>query len=269
MEEYLRKNRDLWDALTPIHARSEFYDVESFKSGKSSLMPIEREELGDVSGRSLLHLQCHFGLDTLSWARLGAVATGVDFSGEAINLARRLSAETGIKADFICADIYDLPDVLQGRFDIVFTSYGVLCWLPDLTRWADVVSHFLRPGGAFYMVEFHPLLTVFDDSANGVQLRPTHSYFPGPEPMEFERTGSYADSTVLLDRPSYEWTHSLGDVVSALATAGLRIDFLHEFPVCCSRALPSMTQDDEGWWRLEGDNLPLTFSIKATKDSTL
>ena len=127
MDEYLKKNRELWNEITPIHARSAFYDVEGFKKGRSTLDSIELEELGDVSGKSLLHLQCHFGLDTLSWARRGAKVTGVDFSDEAITQARSLSEETSIKANFICSNIYDLPDVIEDQFDIIFTSYGILC----------------------------------------------------------------------------------------------------------------------------------------------
>jgi SAM-dependent methyltransferase len=266
MDEYLKKNRELWNALTPIHARSEFYDVEGFKQGRCTLKSIELEELGDVSGKSMLHLQCHFGMDTLSWARLGAKVTGVDFSDEAIAQAHSLSEETGIPADFVCSNIYDLPDVLEGQFDIVFTSYGILAWLPNLKRWSEVITHFLRPGGTFYTVEIHRILLVFDDSADCHELRVTHSYFPtNDEPLKFEKTGSYADSSALLDNESYEWTHSLGDVASTLTGAGLRINFLHEFPVCCYKALPFMEEDEEGWWRLEGDRLPLTFSIKATK----
>ena len=128
MDEYIKGNRDLWNELTPIHAQSEFYDMEGFKNGRSSMLyPIELEEMGDVSGKSLLHLQCHFGMDTLSWARLGAVVTGVDFSDKSIELARSLSEELGIEADFVCCDIYDLPENLKGEFDIVYTSGGVLC----------------------------------------------------------------------------------------------------------------------------------------------
>ncbi len=265
MDDCLQKNRDLWNELTPIHARSDFYDVAGFKRGQCTLKSIELEELGDVTGKSLLHLQCHFGLDTLSWARLGAQVTGVDFSDKAIDLARSLSKELGIKADFVCSNIYALPDVLRDQFDIVFTSYGILTWLPDLPRWAEVIAHFLKPGGNFYMVEIHRLLEVFDDSADSTELKVTHSYFPSHEPLKYEMTGSYADSSVLLDNASYEWTHSLGEVISALTTTGLRIDFLHEFPVCCYKALPFMKQDDARWWRLEDDPLPLTFSIKATK----
>ena len=263
MEDYLQRNRDHWDEVTPHHARSEVYDVDGFRAGRCSLKSIELEELGDVSGKSLLHLQCHFGLDTLSWVRLGAVATGVDFSSEAIDLARRLSAETGIEADFICANIYDLPDVLRGQFDIVFTSYGVKAWLPDTPRWAKIAAGFLKPGGTFYIVEIHPFLHVFDDSDDRRELTVNGAYFGGPEPTRFEYGCNYAGAPVT--RPVYEWQHTLGEIVSSLTAAGLRIEFLHEFPLCCYGALSFMEQDDEGWWRLPGDPLPLLFSLKAHK----
>ncbi len=265
MDEHLKNNRELWNELTPIHARSEFYDVEGFKNGRCTLKPIELEELGDVAGKSLLHLQCHFGLDTLSWARLGVKTTGIDFSEEAINLARRLSRETGIKADFICSDIYKLPDVLDEKFDIVFTSYGVLCWLPDLTKWAEITSQFLGPGGTLYMVEDHPFAVVFDDSKDAAELKVAYSYFHTPEPIKWEPEGSYADGNAKVSHPSYEWTHSLGDVLNALIHAGLRIEFVHEFPLCAWCRFPSMEQDEAGWWRIKGDNIPLTFSLMATK----
>ena len=264
MDEYLKANRELWDELTPIHARSEFYDVEGFKSGRCALSSIELEEVGDVSGKSLLHLQCHFGMGTLSWARLGAKAVGVDFSNEAIALARSLSRETGIRANFVCSDIYELPNVLDERFDIVFTSAGVLCWLPDLKRWAEIISHFLRPGGFFYIFDSHPFSLVFDDSGSVTQLRVTESYFSGPEPKYWETEGDYADPNAKVTHGSYEWSHSLGSIVNALIGAGLRIEFLHEFPVLFFCSHPLMAQDKDGWWRLRGDKVPLTFSAKAS-----
>src|SRR5512136_2825848 len=140
-----------------IHVRSPFYDVAGFKAGKNSLKSVELAEVGDVGGKRLLHLQCHFGMDTLSWARLGARVTGVDYAPQAIDLARELAREAGLEADFICASIYDLPERLTGTFDIVFTSYGVLCWLPDLPAWGRVIAHFLRPGGIFYIADGHPI----------------------------------------------------------------------------------------------------------------
>lgn len=265
MDAYLRANRELWDELTPIHARSEFYDVEGFKSGRCALSSIELEEVGDVSGKSLLHLQCHFGMDTLSWARLGAKAVGVDFSDKAIALARALSQETGIRAKFVCSDIYELLDVLDEKFDIVFTSAGVLCWLPDLKRWAEIISHFLRPAGFFYIFDSHPFSLVFDDSAGVTELKITQSYFSGPEPTRWEGEGDYADPNAEVTHGSYEWTHSLGSIINALIEAGLRIEFLHEFPVLFFCSYPFMEQDRDGWWRLRGDKVPLTFSVKASR----
>ncbi len=266
MDKYIRGNRDLWNELTPIHAKSEFYDVEGFKKGRSSMLyPVELEEMGDVRNKSLLHLQCHFGMDTLSWARQGARVTGVDFSDKAIDLARSLSKELGIEADFICCNIYDLPKKLNKKFDIVYTSGGVLCWLPDLKRWAEIISHFLKPGGFFYILEGHPLSRIFDDSPDVTELKVRYSYFHAPEPAKWESEGDYADSDAVVTHGSYEWTHDIGDIINSLISSGLRIEFLHEFPVTFYKCLPFMERDDNGLWRIKGDNVPLIFSLKATK----
>lgn len=268
MDEYLKANRACWNELTPIHARSAFYDLEGFKAGELTLMPLEREEVGDVAGKSLLHLQCHFGLDTMSWARLGARVTGVDFSEEAIALARSLSDELGIEADFICSNVYDLPRVLSGQFDLVFTSYGVLCWLPDLTRWGEVIAHFLAPGGTFYIAEIHPFASVFNDEVDATGLEVLYPYFHDDEPMVFEVEGSYADPDAeVMQEITYEWSHSLGEIVNALISAGLRIEFLHEFPYACFKMYSFLEEDEDGWWRLEEREgvIPMTFSLKATR----
>lgn len=265
MDRYLKNNRELWNETTRIHARSEFYDVEGFKKGKCTLKSIELEEVGDVTRKSLLHLQCHFGMDTLSWARLGARVTGVDFSDKAIALARSLSKELGIEADFICSNIYDLPKVLNKKFDIVFTSYGILCWLPDLNKWAEVISHFLKSGGIFYIAEGHPLKNIFDDSKDATELKVTQSYFHTAEPVAWEVKESYTGEKTDMLHTSYEWTHSMGDIINAIISNGLRIEFIHEFNLCSWRRFPFMEQDEAGWWRIKGDKIPLTFSLKATK----
>lgn len=261
-------NRARWDELVDIHARSEFYDLAGFKSGKCSLRPLEVAELGDVSGKSLLHLQCHFGMDTLSWARRGARVTGVDFSERAVERARDLAREVGHDARFVCANVYDLPEVLAETFDIVFTSYGVLCLLPDLPRWGRVAAHFVRPGGIFYLAEIHPVAFTLDDRAGSTEPRAVYPYFHAPEPYRWETVGSYADRNARVrNTVNYQWTHSLADVVNALLAAGLRLEFLHEFPYCSAPLTPYLTRSADGWYRLPGgaDVLPLLFSLKAVK----
>jgi SAM-dependent methyltransferase len=263
MDDYLAANRARWDEVAPQHARAAFYDLEGFRAGKSSLHSIEREELGPVRGKSLLHLQCHFGLDTLSWARLGAKVAGLDFSPVAIEIARSLSVELEIPSDFVCTSVYDAPAVIDRQFDIVFTSYGVLVWLPDLTRWARVIARFLRPGGVFCVVEHHPLLHTLDLDAS--ELRVASSYFHSDQPVAYKTDESYAGATIRSVPEAFEWQHTLSDVVSALLGAGLAIQSLREYPVCTWRASPLMVQDPEGWWRWPPGvpELPLMFSLKA------
>ena len=267
MDNYMKTNLDLWNEWTPIHEKSKSYDVEGFKSGRCTLHSTELEELGNVTGKSLLHLQCHFGMDTMSWARLGAKVTGVDFSDKAIALAKSLSKELQIEANFICSNIYDLPKVLTGKFDIVFTSYGVLCWLPDICGWAKVIEHFLKPGGTFYIIEAHPFTNVFENESYTKELKLHHTYFYSTEPTRYEPDGSYADRTAKVVNPSYEWTHGLGDIINALISAGLRIEFLHEFPFCNYDHFPFLEQGEDKKWRLKGNKeiIPLMFSLKAAK----
>lgn len=266
--EYMAANRRHWDEVVPIHADSDYYDIARFKAGETTLHKLELDELGDVEGKSLLHLQCHFGLDTLSWVREGAIATGVDFSEPAIEMARSLAAETGISARFLASDVYDLPHKLSGRYDIVFTSYGVLFWLPDVARWAEVVAHFLRPGGTFYVVEFHPFAGTFDRGPQVTDLEVRYPYFASDQPLRFEDDGTYADpGAKLKSRVTYSWPHALGDVVTSLVGAGLCIEFLHEFPFTIEHFFPFTEAVGERRIRLTKHDgcIPLLFSIKATK----
>jgi SAM-dependent methyltransferase len=263
MDDRLKANLDAWNQMARIHAASREYRLAEFKAGQNVLKPIELREVGEVRGKSLLHMQCHFGLDTMSWARLGASITGVDFSDDAIALARSISAELKIPARFIQSNIYDAPNVLHEQFDIVFTSYGALCWLPDIKRWAEVAASFVRPGGFFYMAEFHPLtqMTAFRSSATKLEFE--ISYFhntmredpPGPD---------YSDPTKTVSE-THQWMYRLGDVVSALAATGLRIEYLHEFAECIYQHFPFMKLERDGQWHIEGDPIPTIFSIKATK----
>jgi SAM-dependent methyltransferase len=263
---YLQANRHLWDNWTLEHEKSPFYDLAAFKADKDRLRSIELEELGDVAGKSLLHLQCHFGMDTLAWARRGAAVTGVDFSPQSIALARSLSDELNIPAHFVCADVTNLPDVLEGQFDIVFTSYGVLHWLRDLQRWGEVIAHFLKPGGIFYIVEDHPFMRVFDVHAT-TELKVTRPYFFTEEPEQIESKGSYASLDSDAPATFYIWNHSIGEVIGALVAAGLQIEFLHEFPVAARAKFPFMEKGEDNWWRLTAQHkmIPLLFSLQARK----
>lgn len=191
MDQYIRANQLNWDERVPIHIASKSYDLDSFIAGRCSLRSIELDELGDVSGKSLLHLQCHFGMDTLSWARQGAIVTGVDFSAHAIEVAKTLAKKLNIEAKFILSNIYELPQNLDECYDIVFTSYGVLCWLSDLEKWANVIAHFLKPNGIFYIVDGHPIANMIDSESND-QLKISYSYFNiGPVKFDFPYTYIY------------------------------------------------------------------------------
>ncbi len=268
MNRYFDTNRELWNKLTAVNAKSPMYDLEAFKRGQSTLDQIELTELGDVSGKTLLHLQCHFGQDTMSLARMGARVTGVDFSDEAIKLANSLSSELSIPAEFICCNVYDLPRHLDRQFDIVFTSAGVLCWIDDLTKWARLIDRYLKLDGTFYIREFHPVANVFDNETAG-ELRPCASYFHTVEPMAFDADGSYSDHEAKFDVAckSYEWHHPLSDVVNALLSVNFKLEFLHEFPFCSYDCFPFLEKGNDGRWRFPGGRelIPLMYSIKATK----
>ena len=271
-DQHIADNLRTWEAWTEIHVDSQFYDVASFRDGSRPvrLRDYEIAEVGPVAGKSLLHLQCHFGLDTLSWARLGARVTGADFSHAAVQAARQLATDVGIEATFVESDIYELPRNLEGEFDVVYTSRGVLGWLPSISRWADVVAHFVKPGGIFYITEVHPIAQVFDDEA-GVEpggLRLRYPYWEHLDPLTFQVEGSYADRNAPTEGlVEHAWNHSMGEIVSSLVDAGLRIEFLHEFDFA-EWAMPFLESDPDGRSRLPADvsgRLPLFFSVRASK----
>jgi SAM-dependent methyltransferase len=226
--------------------------------------PFEVDELGPVDGRTLLHLQCHFGLDTLSWARLGARVTGLDFSGPAVEAAARLAHDVGVDAEFVQADVYDAVDALeQRRFDVVYTGKGALNWLPDIGRWAEICAALVAPGGTFYLSEFHPVSDIFAWRT----LEPERSYFE-TAPCFDDSPGTYADlEAVTTHNASYEWQHPLGSVITALIEAGLRIEFLHEYPFTLFPRWPFLVSQDDGTFVLppEMPPLPLVYSVRATK----
>lgn len=268
-DRFFEANQKLWDELSRLHFDSKTYKTKEFLEGATTLHPVELEELKEVKGKTLLHLQCQFGLDTLSWARMGANVTGVDFSGPAIQMARRLAEQTGLRGAFIESNIYDLTKYLDKKFDIVFTSYGVLCWLPDLRRWAEIVARFLKNKGIFYIAEFHPLMWMFDwDSHDGFRMK--RSYFHSDEPSQFDVDASYAEPDRKIGPfVDYEWAHGLGDVVTAISDAGLRIRFLHEFPISPFQQFPFLKEAEDGSWYYDDREvqLPLTYSLLATKES--
>jgi SAM-dependent methyltransferase len=256
--DYLNINKAAWDKRTKVHVDSKFYDIEAFKSGKSSLNAIELDQMGNVAGKKLLHLQCHFGQDTLSWAREGAKVTGVDLSTEAIEQANKLKAELGLKASFLAKDIYQFGNENTEKFDVVFTSYGVLCWLPDLNRWAKTIANSLSIGGEFHLVEFH----TFNDLLSGA------SYFPNIEP-DVEDEGTYTENCDGEKSKLVTWSHSLSEVVNALITAGLAIEYFQEYPYSpynCFEGLEHVA--GKGYQMLhKGQQVPLVYAIKARKIS--
>ena len=261
-EDWRAVNRALWDERVPIHVDSGFYDVARFLAGASTLRAFEIDELGDVDGRTLVHPQCHFGLDTLSWARRGARATGLDFSGPAVAGARRLAAATQLDANFVEADVYDAAEALGGRrFDVVYTGLGALNWLPDVERWARVMATLVAPGGRLYLAEFHPFPEVFADD----DLTVAHPYFDAG-PHVGEEAGSYANPDAVTAHNRYVvFQHTLGSVVSAIAAAGLRIEFLHEHDHTLFARWPFLEPQADGIFRLpEGTPaLPLMYSLLA------
>ncbi|MGB7124139.1 MAG: class I SAM-dependent methyltransferase [Thermoplasmata archaeon] len=268
-KKVLEANRKKWAALVPVHLKSRYYSVDKFKAGKSSLSNLDLAEVGKVRGKSLLHLQCHFGMDTLSWARLGALVTGVDFSLEAIRAAQALSRELGIPARFVCADIYDLPRRLKGDYDIVYTSHGVLCWLPDLARWGRVVAKYLRPGGAFHLIESHPFTQLLDSEGSRPALNTNRRYFNDGRPTHYKDDFTYADGKIPRPMDVYVWPFSLSGVINALTAAGLRVEYVREFPFCDWGFSSWVSKSRDGNWYPRGNDieLPLTFSLRATKPS--
>ena len=259
MNEHHEVNRRGWNQRTDAHFDHPGYRVKEFLAGRTSLHPLELEEVGDVAGRRLLHLQCHFGLDTLSWARRGAVVTGVDISDRSIERANELKAQTGLKARFIRSDLFDLPDVLDDEFDIVYSSYGVTWWMSDIDRWGQVVARYVKKGGFFYIADDHPVQNMLD-----ADKRIHEPYFNQQEPEFYDNEGDYCAKDLIVEE--YGWRWPLGDIVTALAKAGLTIEFLHEFPFCVYDAWPSFVRDGAWWYYPDRKNdVPLTYSIKARK----
>ena len=267
MKKFYETNRKRWNELVDIHEKTSRYNVEGFKEGHCSLKKPELDALPNVRGKTLLHLQCHFGLDTLSWARRGAEVTGVDFSESAIHLARSIAEELQIPSTFVSSNIYDLLERLLGSYDVVFTSYGVLNWLHDLKRWAEIIEHYLKPGGTFFISEFHPFAWVLDDG-HPSELKVKYSYWHTEKPQLYRPVGSYADrNAVVENKDSYEWAHPISDIINSLNHAGLKIEEIKEYPYCVDPLFHFMQKDSEGNFRFINKDyqIPLMFSVKAKK----
>ena len=259
-------NQAILDELAPVHYRA-YQEVAMLRQGLCPLDELELQALGDVSGKRLLHLQCHIGTDTLAWARRGAVVTGVDFSRESLDRAEKLRDELGLEAAFVQANVYDLPQVLEGQFDIVYTSRGVLCWLRDLGQWARIAAHYLAPGGTFYLMDAHPLSTVLEENADG-QLVITNRYFGDGTPTCWDdEPGDYADSSYTCRNPSYEWEWSLGEIVTAVISAGLQLERLEEHERLFFKRWAGMVEHSPRWFHCPDytGSLPLLFTLQARK----
>lgn len=264
MNNYIEINRNSWNAKVEPHLKSDFYFVDEFLKGRSSLNSIELDLLGDVRGKKILHLQCHFGQDSISLSRLGAKVTAVDFSDKAIETAKELAKKCGTDTQFILSDVYELPKILKEQFDIVYTSYGTIGWLPNMDRWAKVIAHFLKPGGRFVFVEFHPMVWMFDDDFTFIK----YNYFnDGPIVETYE--GTYADRDAQIVQQYVMWNHPTSEVLNSLITNGL---VLHAFDEYDWSPYPCFQHNDEferGKFRITplGKKVPHVFSLIARKNN--
>ena len=262
MENYLDINRELWNNKTDIHFQSDFYNVKEFLAGKNSLNSIELDLLGNINGQHILHLQCHFGMDTISLSRLGAKVTGVDFSEKALVKARNLARQTNSDTRFIHSDIYSLPDILNEKFDIVFTTYGVLGWLPDMKKWANIVHHFLKSGGRLILVEFHPIIWIFSEDFSKIQ----YDYFNTGAIIE-ECSGTYTNRDAPICNNSVSWIHPLSDIIGALRKYNLKIDLFSEFDYSPYNCFCNTVEIAKDRYQIKGleKKIPMIYALQATK----
>jgi len=258
---YFQINKETWNKKVEVHSKSKMYDLKAFKKGETSLKSYELDALGDVSHKSLLHLQCHFGQDTLSWSKMGAKCVGIDFSDEGIKLAQELNNELKLDAKFVCCNVLDTSKFISETFDIVFTSYGVIGWLPDLKPWGKLIAERLVKGGTFFMEEFHPIVWMFDNE-NKTNLKYGYNQ---KEVIYEEYKGTYTDEESKMISKEYGWNHGLGEVVSALTEAGLHIEYLKEQDECPYNVLPNLAETDSGMFVTNDKLYPLIFTLKAIK----
>jgi len=272
-KDYRAVNRDLWDERAAAHAASPDYAIERFAADPAYLSHVVRFDLpllGSVDGLRGVHLQCHIGTDTVSLARLGARMTGLDFSERSVERARTLAAAAGADVDFVVSDVYAALDVLpEAGYDLVFTGVGALCWLPDVRDWASVVARLLAPGGRLFLREAHPVLWALDDARPDGLVALEYPYFERPEPTVWDEEGTYVETDVTFaHNTSVEWNHGLGETVTALLEAGLRLTGLVEHDSVPWEALVGqMDRRSDGEWRLRDRpwRLPHTFTLQAVR----
>jgi SAM-dependent methyltransferase len=263
-QDFFIANKKAWNKKTPFHFESDFYNVEGVLNGGLSLYNIELNELKDLENKNILHLQCHFGLDSFSFERLGSNVTGVDFSETSIDLANSIKNQLNSKVNFICANIYDLNKIsLDKEYDIIYSSYGALTWLPDLNEWAKLIFKYLKTGGVFYIVDFHPLLICYNNLENKII---TNSYFNNDVIFKTHK-GTYTNFDADIETKEYTWNHPISEVLNSFIKLGFKIDFFNEYPFVPFNCFPNLVFDekDNNWKLKENPDIPLTFSLKIIK----
>ncbi|MBN2533551.1 MAG: class I SAM-dependent methyltransferase [Spirochaetales bacterium] len=262
-----QQNQLFWDEVAPVHLAS--YNIRMLKENGSLIDEIQLREMGEVKNRKMLHLQCHIGTDTLSWAYHGACMTGVDFSAKSIEIARGLANELNIDARFIHSNIFELPRYHNEKYDIVYTSQGVLCWIKDIDKWAEIIRFYVKDDGFFYIMDSHPFCLLFNEQKSGIP-EVHYPYFSNRrDPIHFPAGDTdYSDSGYTIKNDTYEWTWTTGDILNSLIKAGMKIIYFHEYNKLFFKGLPDMIQKDDGWWYLPGyeDKIPFIFTLKAVPD---
>ncbi len=261
-DNYIDINKKLWNEKTDIHVKSDFYEMDDFLAGKSTLKSIELNILGDIRGKSILHLQCHFGQDSLSLARMGAKVTGVDLSNKSIEKAKTLNKQLELDAEFVCCDVYSSPKYIDEKFDYVFTSYGTIGWLPDINKWAEVVTHFLKPKGKFVFVELHPAIWMYDYNFKNIE----HSYF-NSGPIVETTPGTYADRDSNIELKEIGWNHALSEVIGSLLKCGLTLNSFQEFNYSPHNCFAGTKEIEPGKFIIDhiGAKLPMTYALEMSK----
>ena len=271
MDKERKANLANWNDRVPIHLESAEYNVKGFiqnPSHISKIVDFDRTEMGSVQGKTLLHLQCHIGTDTLSWARLGADVTGIDFSDRAIEAANHLSRECGTPGRFVVSELYDSPSAINEKFDIVYTGVGAICWLPDIYGWARIIDGFLKPGGVFYVRDGHPVMWSLAWETPDDAYKIIYPYFEAGGPIREDENSTYAGDGTIENKTTYGYSHGLGETINSLLKVGFEIEFVNEHTFCDWQGIRQLVQGEDGRWRMPPGQrhlVPLMFSIRTRK----